>query len=157
MESFNIRDFRIGDEMALRAVFHSAVHVTAAKSYTQIQIDAWAPREIDVNAWIRRMREIRPFVVETGDRIIGYADVQASGYIDHFYVAGACARQGVGTLLMNHIFGAAQRQNLELLTSDVSRSAQPFFQKFGFVVVEQRSPLVRGVVVPNARMQKTLA
>jgi putative acetyltransferase len=156
MELPSIRDFRVGDEMALQAVFHSAVHVTAAKSYTQIQIDAWAPREIDVNAWIRRMREIRPFVVETGGRIIAYADVQANGYIDHFYVAGACARQGVGTLLMNHIFAAARRQNMPLLSSDVSRFAQPFFQKFGFIVVEQKSPLVHGVVVPNAHMQKTL-
>jgi putative acetyltransferase len=156
MEGLEIRDFRPGDEAALQAVFHSAVHMTAGERYTPAQIDAWAPREIDMDAWSSRMRELRPFVVETGGRIVGYADVQANGYIDHFYVAGACARRGVGTLLMNHILDAARRRDIKSLTSDVSRNAQPFFQKFGFVVMEQKLPRVRGVVVPNARMQKTL-
>jgi putative acetyltransferase len=156
MERFSIRDFRIGDESALHAVFHSAVRVTARDSYSPVQIDAWAPREIDMDAWIRRMRELRPFVVENAGRIIGYADVQANGYIDHFYVAGACGRQGAGTLLMNRILDAARGQNIKMLTSDVSRFAQPFFEKFGFVVVEQKSPVINGVVVPNARMQKSL-
>jgi putative acetyltransferase len=156
MERLSIRDFRVGDEAALQAVFHSAVHMTAAKSYTPMQIDAWAPREIDMGAWSRRMRELRPFVAEAGGCVVGYADVQADGYIDHFFVAGTSARQGVGTLLMNHILAAARAKDIKSLTSDVSRNAQPFFQKFGFVVVEQKSPLVRGVVVPNARMQKTL-
>jgi putative acetyltransferase len=157
MERFSVRGFRVGDEMALQAVFHSAVHMTAGNSYTQAQIDAWAPREIDMDAWTRRMRKIRPFVVESAGRIIGYADVQADGYIDHFYVAGACGRQGAGTLLMNHILDAAHRQNMKVLTSHVSRFAQPFFEKFGFVVVEQKSPVVNGVVVPNARMRKPLS
>ena len=32
----------------------------------------------------------------------------------------------------------------------------PFFHKFGFVIAEHRSPVVRGVVVPNALMRKQL-
>ena len=42
------------------------------------------------------------------------------------------------------------------LTSDVSRTAQPFFEKFGFCIIEQRAPELRGVVVPNALMRKVL-
>jgi putative acetyltransferase len=156
MERPDVRDFRLGDEAALQSVFHSAVHMTAAGSYTPEQIDAWAPRQIDMSAWSRRMQELRPFVAESSGRILGYADLQANGYIDHFFVAGPSARQGVGTLLMNHILNAARQRHFKTLTSDVSRNAQPFFQKFGFEVVEQKSPRVRGVVVPNARMQKTL-
>ena len=156
MKRLEIRDFRAGDEAALHAVFHSAVHMTAAQSYTPLQLDAWAPHEIDMSAWTRRMRELRPFVIEAGGRIVGYADVQANGYMDHFFVAGACARKGVGTALMNHILDVARQRDIESLTSDVSRNAQPFFEKFGFVVVEQRTPTVRGVVVPNARMRKSL-
>jgi putative acetyltransferase len=156
MDRVDIRDFQPGDEAALQAVFHSAVHMTAAASYTPVQIDAWAPREIDMGAWSSRMQALRPFVAERGGRIVGYADLQANGYIDHFFVAGASARQGVGTLLMNHILEAARRRDIKSLTSDVSRNAQLFFQRFGFVVMERKSTRVRGVVVPNARMQKTL-
>jgi hypothetical protein len=31
-----------------------------------------------------------------------------------------------------------------------SCAAQLFFHRFGFVIVEQRAPVIRGVVVPNA-------
>ena len=103
------------------------------------------------------MREIRPFVAEDGrGRIVAYADVQSNGYIDHFFVSGAHARQGIGTLLMNRIHDMAHEQDIFVLTSHVSRTAQPFFRKFGFSVIEKRAPLVRGVVVPNALMRKEL-
>ena len=152
----HIRDFRVGDEMALYAVFQSAVHQLASQHYTADQISAWAPQIVDQALWTDRMRGIRPFVCEHAGHILGYADLQSNGYIDHFYVSGTHARRGIGTMLMNRIHQAANLQGIKVLTSDVSRTAQPFFQRFGFVIVEQRSPLVRGVVVPNALMRKEL-
>jgi putative acetyltransferase len=103
------------------------------------------------------MREIRPFVVEDGrGQIVAYADVQPNGYIDHFFVSGARARQGIGTLLMNRIHDVARDRGIFVLTSHVSRTAQPFFRKFGFSLSEERTPVIRGVVVPNALMRKEL-
>jgi len=151
-----IRPFRPGDEPALHAVYLSAIHGLASKNYTPEQIQAWAPRDLDQNLWAKRMQEIQPFVVEASDEIVAYADVQSSGYIDHFFVSARYARQGVGSMLMECIHRAACEQETEALTSDVSRTAQPFFERFGFVVVEQRAPIIRGVEVPNALMRKEL-
>jgi hypothetical protein len=39
------------------------------------------------------MQGIRPFVAEDEGHIVGYADIQPSGYIDHFFVAGGHARR----------------------------------------------------------------
>jgi hypothetical protein len=47
-------------------------------------------------------------------------------------------------------------KGMRLLTSDVSRTAQPFFGHWGFEVVEERRPVMRGVVIPNALMKKEL-
>lgn len=84
---------------------------------------------------------------------VAYADVQISGYIDHFFVSGSCARQGVGTMLMQRILETATARNISVLTSDVSRTAQPFFARFGFVIVEQRAT----VALPNALMRREVA
>ena len=151
-----IREFRVGDEVALHAVFLSAIHEIAINDYTPEQINAWAPHSIDTDLWANRMRRISPFVVEAEGKAIAYADVQPSGYIDHFFVSHPVARQGVGTALMNYIHEIAHEKKIEALSSNVSRTAQPFFQRFGFVIVEQRSPSIRGVVVPNAFMNKAL-
>jgi putative acetyltransferase len=57
---------------------------------------------------------------------------------------------------MKRIHEGAAHRGIEILTSEASRTAQPFFENFGFVTVEQKSPVVRGVVVPNALMRKRL-
>ena len=151
-----LRDFTFGDEAALQAVFHSAVHTIAASDYTPAQLDAWAPDRPDMERWTERMRAIRPFVVEEDGRIVGYADLQANGCIDHFYVSGTNPRRGVGRILMDCIHARAQELKLTRLFSDVSRNAQPFFERFGFLVLEHKAVTVGGVSLPNARMTKEL-
>lgn len=155
----NIRRFAIGDEAALYEVFFSAIHKIAIRDYTQNQVDAWAPAIVDMEKWGKRMRAIQPFVVELerGGEVVGYADVQATGYIDHFFVSGRYPRCGIGRLLMVQIHQEARRLELTELTSDVSRTAQGFFERFGFQVTIQQSPSIGNVVVPNAQMHKLLS
>jgi putative acetyltransferase len=153
-QAIHIRRFQAGEETALFEIFYSAVHLIARRDYTAEQIDAWAPRDLDPLRWEKRIRAINPFVAEiNGDRV-GYADIQPSGYIDHFFVSGRHPRRGIGSVLMNRLLQEAESLGAPILTSDVSRTAQPFFAKFGFVVVEQRYPECAGVVVPNALMRR---
>ena len=152
----HIREFRFGDEAALHQVFISAIHGVAAKDYTLEQVEAWAPRNLDPVLWSDRMRGISPFVAEVDGTPIGYADVQTDGYIDHFFVSAPFARQKVGSTLMSRIHEQASIKGIRELTSDVSRTAQPFFKYWGFQVVEARWPVMRGVVIPNALMKKAL-
>ena len=151
-----LRDFRPGDEPALRAVFESAIHGTARRDYSQLQVDTWAPREHDPSAWALRVRGLAPFVALLDGSIAGYADIQPTGYIDHFYVADEAGGQGVGGALMRRILARAEELGLAELTSHVSLTAQPFFAHFGFEVVEHRVFDVRGVEMRNAAMRKTL-
>jgi putative acetyltransferase len=151
-----IRAFRIGDEPDLHQVFLSAIHGIAIKNYTSEQVNAWAPKSVDPALWADRMRGIAPFVVEHDGKPIAYADVQQNGYIDHFFVSAPFARQGIGSMLMRRLHEEAATKGVQVLTSYVSLTAQPFFERWGFSIVEEREPVVRGVVVPNAYMEKKL-
>ena len=152
-----VRDFREGDEEALYAVFHSAVHALAVPDYTPEQLAAWAPDIPELTGWTEKMRALRPFVAEDDRRIVGYADLQPSGYIDHFYVSAAGARRGVGRALMQRIHARAAELQLPQLFADVSLTAEPFFERFGFRLVERKLAEVRGARLQNARMLKDLA
>jgi putative acetyltransferase len=103
------------------------------------------------------MHAIKPIVAEMNGRIVGYADLQPTGYIDHFFVSGEHPRQGIGSRLMTHLIQEAKDKDIAELTSDVSRAAQPFYERFGFTIVEERCPIVRGVAVPNALMSRRVA
>lgn len=151
-----IRLFSLGDEPALFRVYYSAIHEIAKRDYTQEQINAWAPADLDPKLWHKKMREIQPFVAEIDNEIVGYADVQSTGYIDHFFVSGSTPRQGIGSALMHRIHERSASLGLKELTSDVSRTAQQFFLRNGFEIVEQRQPARHGVIIPNALMRKRL-
>lgn len=156
-KAIDIRRYRPGEEQALFEVYHSAIHRVASQHYTPEQVQAWAPRDLDMDLWADRIRGINPFVAELDGAIAGYADLQPHGYIDHFFVSGAYPRRGVGTELMKHLLAEASSLGIDELTSDVSRAAQAFYEKFGFSVVEHRYPERRGVVIPNALMRRSVA
>ena len=153
----HIRRYNPGEELALFEVYYSAIHLVASRDYTPEQIQAWAPKDLDSDRWKKRIRGINPFVADLNGALVGYADLQSNGYIDHFFVSGNHPSMGIGSLLMKHLLGEAARLRLSELTSDVSRTAQPFYEKFGFVVVEQRRPKLRGIVIPNALMRRCAA
>jgi putative acetyltransferase len=155
-ETACIRRYKPGEEAALFDIYFTAIHLVASRDYTAEQVQAWAPRDLDAALWKNKMREISPFVAELNGELVGYADVQSTGYIDHFFVSGNHPRRGIGSLLMARIFAEASSLGVASLTSHVSRTAQPFFAKFGFIVMAQRSPEIRGVIVPNALMSRRL-
>ena len=63
----------------------------------------------------------------------------------------------MGSRLMTRIHEEAALKGIRFLTSDVSRTAQPFFKYWGFSIVEERQVVRRGVVIPNAYMKKELS
>ncbi len=151
-----VREFWAGDEPTLHEVFFSAIHGTASADYTPEQIAVWAPVEFDRERWAERMRGIAPFVAEDGGALVGYADVQDDGYIDHFFVAASAGRRGVGSALMRRIHATAAERGTTGLYSNVSLTARPFFEHWGFHVEQEQHPSVNGVSMTNFLMRKPL-
>jgi putative acetyltransferase len=159
MTAISIRPFRPADAPALRALFHAAVHGRAQAHYTPEQRAAWAPPQYDAAQWADRMQALQPFIaqVQGADALAGFADLQANGYIDMFFVAPAYARRGVARALMAHIHAQAALRGIAQLHAHVSLTAEPFFAAQGFVVQERQQVERAGVVLCNARMAKSLA
>ena len=155
--SLNVRRFRSGDEPALFAVHRSAIERIASRDYTPEQIRAWLPEDEQLEAWAQKVRVLTPFVACNGEEIVGYADLQADGLIDHFYVSGHHSRQGIGALLMRRLHEEAGLLGLSALHAHVSLSAERFFRRWGFEVVERHLPVRRGIALPNALMRKRLS
>lgn len=151
-----IRHFCEGDEAALFQVFSSAIREIASRDYTPAQVEAWAPKDPDWTAWNTRIRNIEPFVALLDDQIVGYADVQASGYIDHFFVSGFHSGKGIGQRLMDRLVQEATDHKYDELTSHVSKTAEAFFIRNGFEIVERRHSISRGVELPNALMRRRM-
>jgi len=152
----HIRKYQSGEELELWRLFYDSVRKVAIRDYTAEQVAAWAPDTMDEAHWRARIESNNPFVCEHEGQIVGYADLQPSGYIDHFFVHHQWQGQGVAKALFATIEADAKRQQLAELWANVSITARPFFESRGFLVVAEQDVAVRGVTLRNFKMVKRL-
>lgn len=151
---FAIRNFQKGDETQLREIFFNTIRNVNIKDYSEQQVKAWAPEDYDILEWCNRMTKMNPFIAVLDEQIVGYADIQNDGYIDHFYCHWKFQGKGVGKTLMQSIFRFGQQNEISRLYSQVSITANPFFEHFGFKVVKEQQVEIRGHVLNNYIMEK---
>lgn len=151
-----IRPFKLGDTPILIDLFRKTVHTICRKDYSQEQLDAWAPKEIDASKWTTRFASSFTVIAEDGRQVAGFANLENDGCVDMFYVAAEYQSQGVGSRLLESIEQEAKRQGLKKLHSDVSLTARPFFLSKGFAVENEYSKKVGAVTFPNTIVVKNL-
>ncbi|MDR6983667.1 putative acetyltransferase [Rheinheimera pacifica] len=151
---YHIRPYQPGEEPLLRELFYNTVHNVNQRDYNAEQRQAWAPQRYDANVWAARIMQSEPFVALYNEEIVGFADVQTDGYIDFFFCHQAYQGKGVGKALMKHLLKTGKRYGVKRFYADVSITAKPFFQHYGFEVVRQQQKEVRGVVLTNYLMEK---
>ena len=148
-----VRAFNRADIRPLWRLKHDTIHSVNSQHYSASQVTAWSPNEYNELAWTERVTKIAPFVAEIDKVIVGFADLQADGYIDHFYCHAEYQGAGVGKALMTAIFNKAKKLHITSLYAEVSITAKPFFTHFGFVEQNEQSVDVRGQVIKNFVMR----
>jgi len=128
-------------------VYFTAIRMVCSQNYSQEQVKAWAPDDFDMNLFQEKISHLNPFVAKLDSTVVGYADLQEDGLVDHFFVHGKHQSMGVGSALMKAIL--AKGNGLPRLYSNVSHTATPFFQNYGFVVQQVQDVQVRGCTLQN--------
>lgn len=134
----NIRHYTKGEEHKLFEIFYSSIHINAKNYYTKEQLEAWAPNNYNLNEWKIKIEKINPIVILDNNKIIGYADLQENGFIDHFFIRGGYNNKGYGASLLKYIITTAKEKTIRTSESNVSLSAQKLFLKFEFLVIERK-------------------
>ena len=152
MSNLQIRKFSRGDEKELWELFYNTIHNVNIRDYNKTQVSAWAPDDLDIDFAVKKFRDIDPFVVINDGKIIGYADIQSDGYIDHFYCHHEFQGQGVGSMLFATLEKEARKNGILDMYSNVSITARPFFEAMGFSVEKEQLIRVGDQQLKNYRM-----
>jgi putative acetyltransferase len=151
-----VREYRADDVPAIVALFRDTVRRVNSRDYSSEQVEAWAPDEIDVVAWAHRLARRFTVVAEIDDRVAGFADLEDDGHLDHLYVHADHQRRGVGRALLAVIEARSRLGGLPSLFTESSITARPFFERLGFVTLQEQVVECRGVEMVNFRMAKDL-
>lgn len=150
--SVTIRVYRPEDCAGMARLFYDTVHTVNAADYTSEQLNAWATGEVDLDVWNESFLAHHTVVVEYEGTLIGFGDMDESGYLDRLYVHKDYQRQGIATAICDVLEGASS--NREFVTH-ASITAKPFFEKRGYVAVKEQQVERRGVLLTNFVMEKS--
>ena len=122
-----IRKYRPSDCRELAELFYDTVHTVNAGDYTKEQLDAWATGHVDLEAWDRSFREHHTLVALEDGAVIGFGDIDGSGYLDRLYVHRRHQGKGVATALCDRL----EQVCAGVISTHASITAKPFFEKRG--------------------------
>lgn len=146
-----LRPYRPADCPRLAELFYDTVHTVNARDYSPQQLDAWADGAPDLDAWDASFRAHRTLVAVEGEAILGFADMDGSGYLDRLYVHRDWQGRGVATALCDALEAAVPAARY---STHASLTARPFFEKRGYAVQYTQQVQRHGVWMPNCRMEK---
>ena len=144
-----IREYVPSDCERLAELFFQTVHAVNARDYTEIQLNAWATGTVDLPLWNQLFSEHYTLVAVDGDTILGFGDIDDTGYLDKLYVHKDHQRQGVATALCDKL-----EAGFDVITTHASITAKPFFLHRGYKVIKEQHVVKNGVSMTNYVMEK---
>jgi len=155
-QAVEVRRYLPGEEQDLQEIYSESTRRLNSRDYTPQQIERWVAKHADLPEWIERLKKTVPFVAVLGGRLVAFAELEADGHIDFFYCHPDYQGQGAGSALLRTITAEALKLGLTSLHAEVSVTAEPFFTKKGFQIIEDRIPIICGAPAKQYIMRKEI-
>jgi putative acetyltransferase len=156
MMPFDIRRYTPGDLAGLIALFRDTVRRINGRDYSQAQVMAWAPDDIDARQWVRRFGNKAVWVADLEGTPVGFVDVARDGQIDMLYVHADHQGRGIASRLLGTVEAGARAHGLLRLFTEASITARPFFERRGFRVLAPQRVVRWAHEFVNYRMDKEI-
>ena len=145
-----IRMYQASDCKELTNLFYNTVHSVNAKDYTKEQLDVWATGTVDLKEWDKSFTEHYTVVAIDNNIIVGFGDIDKTGYLDRLFVNADYHGKDVETVICNRLYQAVQGK----ITTHASITAKLFFEKRGYKVVKEQQVERQGIYLINFCMEK---
>jgi len=156
-QKMTIRPYQPEDVQDLANIYYHTIHKVNTQDYSREQLQVWAPQtSLQTDRWAQKFAKTKPFVAIAENQVVGFAEFEPNGHIDCFYCHHEWIGRGVGSLLMKHIHKKANELGIARIFAEVSITAKPFFERYGFVTVTEQSVVKDGIELTNYKMEKNL-
>jgi putative acetyltransferase len=156
MSTIRIRRATANDLESILQLFQQTIEAVNAKDYSPGQIAVWKNGAAKKERWIEKIATQYFLLAEIKNETAGFGSITQEGYLDFLYVSKDHQRMGVAAGLYHALEQFALSNHLPKIISDVSITARPFFEKQGYIVVQQQSVVIDGVSLTNYKMEKHL-
>ncbi len=155
---FIIRAAQHSEIIELRDLYKNTVLQVNRHDYSQEEVEDWASCGDDLSR-IGKMIETHYFIVAVNrqSQIVGFSSITPQGYLHSMFVHKDFQGRGIATILLEEIERYAIAAGIKRITSEVSLTARPFFEKYGYVVEKEQKRQANKLSLTNFWMAKTLS
>lgn len=157
-ESFTIRTAQQSDVEELKELYQDTVRVINRRDYSQEEVEDWAFCGGDLSKW-EKMINTHYFIVAINQKlqIVGLSSITPQGYLHSMFVHKDFQGKGIASLLLTEIERYAIASGIMRITSEVSITARPFFEKRGYKVEVEQKRRANQLCLTNYCMAKSLS
>ncbi|VUW95457.1 putative N-acetyltransferase YafP [Streptococcus pasteurianus] len=145
-----IREYQTSDCKEITELFYNTVHTVNANDYTKEQLSVWATGQVDLEKWNESLQEHCSVVVVDDEIIVGFGNIDNTGYLDRLFVHTDYQGKGIATAICNQLEQAVKGD----ITTHASITAKPFFEKRGYKIVKEQQIERQGIFLTNYVMIK---
>lgn len=145
-----IRKYQQGDCKKITELFYNTVHTVNSKDYSKEQLTVWATGKVDLEQWNRSLQEHFSLVAVDDEIIVGFGDIDSTGYLDRLYVHKDYQRKGIATALCEVLEKTVSNK----ITTHASITARAFFEKRGYKVITEQQVVRQNIFLTNYVMEK---
>ena len=153
--NFIIRAALESDAVELKKLFQNTVLAINRRDYSQAEVEDWASCGDNLSN-IEDMIKTHYFIVAVNQQseIVGFSSITPQGYLHSMFVHKDFQGEGIATILLNEIEQYAITNGIMRITSEVSLTARPFFEKRGYIVEEEQKRKANQLSLTNFWMAK---
>lgn len=123
-----LRAYKPDDCLTLAELFYQTVHTVNAKDYTVQQLAVWATGQVDLEAWDQSFLEHTTVIAEANGTVLGFGDMDNTGYLDRLYVHRDFQNKGVATAILAALEQKALLAEICHFVTYASITAKPFLK-----------------------------
>lgn len=155
--SYKIRPLEEKDIHDMQNLFHATVLNINIKDYTKEEVEDWASCGDDMEHW-KEILFNNQFIgaFDKQDNLIGYSSMNKNGYMHSMFVHKDWQGKCIATQLLSEIEKIAREYEVKEITSEVSKTARPFFEHKGYVVECEQKQQANRLKLTNYKMKKVL-
>ena len=155
--NYRIRPLEEKDLYDMQNLFRSTVLNVNIKDYTKEEVEDWASCGDDIEHW-KELLSSNQYVGAFNEQnyLIGYSSMNKRGYMHSMFVHPDWQGKGIAALLLSEVEKIAREYEVKEITSEVSKTARPFFEHKGYVVECEQKQQANRLKLTNYKMKKVL-
>lgn len=145
------------DIIEIKSLYQNTVLTVNRRDYSQAEVEDWASCGDNLSE-VEGMIKTHYFIVAVNQesQIVGFSSITPQGYLHNMFVHKDFQGKGIATILLNEIERYVITNGIIRITSEVSVTARPFFEKRGYKVVEEQKRKANQLSLTNYWMAKDL-